>query len=205
MNQNNQQSHVATAFLSCSLRQEDRAFVNFIEQILMAHYIKPIGTVGYYSSATTSTAEHMKKNIHLADFVVVVATPRYLQKDINSGLSTQGISEMLHTETGMAFMADKPVVVFVQEGTSVGNFLQTITQYITLNGQPSDLEQKWPQINSLIKHSCDIVRQQKTEIQNKALWKAFTTGLAIVGGISILNSFGTDEENQDDEENQNDK
>lgn len=194
MNQNNQQNPIATAFLSCSLRQEDRPFVKFIEQILQAHYIKPIGTVGYYSSAPTSTAEHMKKNIPLADFVVMVATPRYIQKDINSGNSTQGISEMLHVETGMAHMADKPVVVFVQEGTNVGNFLPTITQYITLNGQQSDLEQKWPQINSLIKHSCDIVRQKKTEAQNQSLWKAFTTGLAIFGGFSLLNSMGTDDE-----------
>ena len=196
MNQNNQQKPIATAFLSCSLRQEDRPFVNFIEQILRAHYIKPIGTVGYYSSAPTSTAEHMKKNIPLADFVVMVATPRYIQKDINSGNSTQGISEMLHVETGMAHMAEKPVVVFVQEGTNVGNFLPTITQYITLNGQQSDLKQKWPQINSLIKHSCDIVNQKKIESQNKSLWKAFTTGLAIFGGISILNSMGTEEETE---------
>ena len=194
MNQYNQQNHVATAFLSCSLRQEDRAFINFIEQILQAHYIKPMGTVGYFSSAPTSTAEHMRNSIPQADFVVLVATPRYVQKDINSGESTQGISEMLHVETGMAHMAGKPVVVFVQEGTNVGNFLPTITQYITLNGQQSDLQQKWAQINSLIKHSCDIVRQKKTEVQNQSLWKALTTGLAIVGGISLLNSMGSEED-----------
>lgn len=190
----NQQDFTATAFLSCSLRQEDRPFVNFVEKILKAHYIKPIGTVGYYSSAPTSTAEHMKKNIPKADFVVIVATPRYIQKDINSGKSSQGISEMLHVGTGMAHMADKPVVVFVQEGTNVGNFLPTITQYVTLNGQLADLNEKWIQINSLIRHSCDIVRQKNMEAQNQSLWKALTTGLAIFGGISLLNSMGTDEE-----------
>jgi hypothetical protein len=194
MNPKNQQSYVATAFLSCSLRQEDKLFVNFIERILNAHYIQPTGTVGYFSSAPTSTAEHMKKNIPLADFVVLVATPRYIQKDINSGNSTQGISEMLHVETGMAYMADKPVVVFVQEGTNVGNFLPTITQYITLNGQQSDLEKKWAKINSLIKHSCDIVRQKKTENQNQSFKKALKNGLAFVGVFSLLNAMGTDEE-----------
>ena len=194
MNQNNQENEIATAFLSCSLRKEDRPFVEYIERILKAHYIKPIGTVGYHSASPTSTAELMKKNIPLADFVVIVATPRYVQKDINFGNSTNGISEMLQVEAGMAHMADKPVVVFVQDGTNVGNFLPTITQYITLNGKQADLEQKWPQINSLIKHSCDIVRQKKTEAQNKSLWKAFSTGLAIFGGISLLNSMGTEEE-----------
>jgi len=194
MSQTFQQNIIATAFLSCSLRIEDRPFVNFIEKILQAHYIQPIGTVGYYSSAPTSTAEHMKKNIPMADFVVIVATPRYLQKDINSGHSTHGISEMLHVETGMAYMSDKPVIVFVQEGTNVGNFLPTITQYITLNGQQTDLEQKWPQINSLIQHSCDIVSQKKTETQNRALWKALTTGLAIFGGVTLINLLSTEDE-----------
>lgn len=194
MNQNNQKNPIATAFLSCSLRQEDRSFVNYIERILHAHSINPIGTVGYHSASPTSTAELMKKNIPLADFVVIIATPRYLQKDINLGNSTNGISEMLHVEAGMAHMANKPVVVFVQDGTDVGNFLPTITQYITLNGEQSDLEQKWPQINSLIKHSCDIVRQKKTEAQNKSLWNALTAGLAIFGGISLLNSIGTEED-----------
>lgn len=32
------------------------------------------------------------------------------------------------------------------------------------------------------------------EAQNQSLWKALTTGLAIFGGISLLNSMGTDEE-----------
>lgn len=194
MNQSNQINYIATAFLSCSLRKEDRPFVNYVEQILKANYIKPIGTVGYHSASPESTATSMRKNIPLADFVVIVATPRYVQKDINYGSSTQGISEMIHVEAGMAHMADKPVVVFVQDGTNVGNFLPTITQYITLTGQRADLEQKWPQINSLIKHSCDIVRQKKTEAQNKSLWKAFTTGLAIIGGISLINTIGTEED-----------
>jgi hypothetical protein len=194
MNPNNQQSYVATAFLSCSLRQEDKLFVNFIEQILKRHYIQPTGTVGYFSSAPTSTAEHMRKNIPLADFVVLVATPRYIQKDINSGNSTQGISEMLHVETGMAYMADKPVVVFVQEGTNVGNFLPIITQYITLNGQQSDLEEKWAQINGLLKQSFDIVRKKRTENQNQSFKNVLKTGLAFVGAFSLLNAMGTDEE-----------
>ncbi len=194
MDQYNQENHIATAFLSCSLRKEDRPFVKYIERILRAHYIKPIGTVGYYSASPTSPAELMKKNIPLADFVVIVGTPRYLQKDINCQYSVNGIPEMLQVEAGMAYMADKPVVVFVQEGTNVGNFLPTITQYITLNGQKADLKQKLQQINSLIKHSCDIVKQKKTEAQNKSLRKAFTTGLAIIGGFSLLNSMGTDEE-----------
>jgi hypothetical protein len=77
MTENNQDNFMATAFLSCSLRQEDRPFIKYIEKILIAHKIKPIGTVGLFSAAPINTAEHMKKNIPLADFVVIVATSRY--------------------------------------------------------------------------------------------------------------------------------
>lgn len=49
---------------------------------------------------------------------------------------------MVHVETGMAFMANKPVVVFVQEETNVGSFIPNIIQYITLNGDYDDFKNK---------------------------------------------------------------
>jgi hypothetical protein len=197
MQESSQKENIATAFISCSLRKDDRPFIDYIERILKLHKIEPIGTVGHYSAAPINTAEHMRNNIPTADFIVIVATPRYNQKDIGSGKKTQGIPEMLHVEAGMAYMAEKPVVVFVQKGTNVGNFLPSITQYITLNGQEEDLRSQWTLINSLIKNACDIVRQKKTETANKSFWNTLTAGLAIVGGISILNSLGS--ENDDDD------
>jgi hypothetical protein len=65
MTQNNQTNFVATAFLSCSLRTEDKQFVEYIERILVAHRIKPFGTVGLFSASPTNTAAHMKKIFHL--------------------------------------------------------------------------------------------------------------------------------------------
>lgn len=185
MTENNQTNYVATAFLSCSLRQEDRPFINYIERILKSHSIKPIGTVGLFSAAPTNTAEHMKKNIPLADFVVIVATPRYLQKDIKTGKLSYGLSEMVHVETGMAYMAGKPVVVFVQEGTDVGNFLPNVTQYIVLNGKQEDLQMKWSLINSLIRNAYNLVRQLKEQAANNSFWSALTTGFAIFGAIKF--------------------
>lgn len=189
-------NYIATAFISCSLRNEDKPFVELIEKILIAHRINPIGTVGRFSASPTSTAELMKQNIPKADFVVVVATPRYKQKDINSGKLTKGLSEMLHVETGMAYMIDKPVVVFVQKGTNLGNFLPTITQYITLDGTRNDLNMNWTLINSLIRHAYDIVEQKKTEKANQSFWKTLTKGLAIVGGFSIINSLSSDDNDE---------
>lgn len=189
MTQNNQTNFVATAFLSCSLRTEDKPFVEYIERILVAHRIRPFGTVGLFSASPTNTAAHMKKNIPLADIVVIVATPRYLQKDLKTGKISYGLSEMVHVETGMAYMAGKPVVAFVQEGTDVGNFLPNVTQYIILNGQQADLNSKWSLINSLIRNAYGIVRQIKDQEANKSFWGALTTGLAIIGGIKIFESL----------------
>ena len=193
MTENNQTNFVATAFLSCSLRQEDRPFIEYIERILKSHRIKLIGTVGLFSASPTNTAEHMKKNIPLADFVVIVATPRYLQKDLKTGKLSYGLSEMVHVETGMAYMADKPVVVFVQEGTDVGSFLPNVTQYIILNGRQEDLQMKWGLINSLIRNAYNIVRQIKEQAANKSFWGALTTGLAIFGGIKLAEALTTEE------------
>ena len=145
-----QQSYLATAFVSCSLRHEDKPFINLIERILIQHRIKPIGTVGLYDVSPLNPAEHMRQNIPLADFVVIVATTRYIQQDLHTGNITYGFSEMVHVETGMAFMAGKPVVVFAQEGTYIGGFLPNITEYIVINGEQKDLIKKWESINTLL-------------------------------------------------------
>lgn len=135
MIENSQMEFVASAFVSCSLRKEDKPFVEFIERILIAHRIRVFGTVGLYSASPENVAVHMKENIPQSDFVVIVATPRYIQKDLKSGKITYGLSEMVHVEAGMAYMAEKPVIAFVKEGTEVGGFLPNVTQFIILNGQ----------------------------------------------------------------------
>lgn len=183
---------IATAFLSCSLRPEDKPFIDFVERILKKHRIKPIGTVGKYSAAPMNPAEHMRQNIPLADIVVIVATPRYIQKDLQTGQESYGLSEMVHVETGMAYMANKPVVVFVQEGTHVGSFLPNITEYIVLNGQQVDLEIKWGLINSLINHAYVVVKKTKDSKSSKEFENVFKTGLAIFGGLAIMDSIFSD-------------
>jgi hypothetical protein len=100
---------------------------------------------------------------------------------------------MVHVETGMAYMADKPVVVFVQEGTEVGSFLPDVTQYIILNGRQEDLQLKWTLINSLIRNAYNIVRQIKEQAANKSFWSALTTGLAIFGGIKLAEALTSEE------------
>lgn len=182
-------NYKATAFVSCSLRSEDKPFVDYIEQILIRHQIKPFGTVGRYDAAPLNPAEHMKNNIPEADLVVIVATPRYLQRDLQTGKISYGLSEMVHVETGMAYMANKPVVVFVQKGTHVGSFLPNVTQYVILDGAMDDLKEKWSLINSLLGNACKIVEKINGKKSNAALGKFITTGLAIFGGIKIVQAL----------------
>jgi hypothetical protein len=188
-----QQPHIATAFLSCSLRNEDKPFIDFIEKLLEHYRIKPFGTIGKYSVAPINIAEHMKQNIPLADMVVIIATPRYLQRDLQNGDVSYGLSEMVHVETGMAYMAGKPVVVFAQEGTHVGNFLPNITEYIILNGQDHDLQNKISLINSLLKNAYSFVRKTREKNSSKETGKAVTAGLAIWGGLTILDAIFSDD------------
>lgn len=184
---------LATAFVSCSLREEDRPFINYVIRILERHRIKPFGTVGMLSAAPVNIAEHMKENIPLADFVVIVATPRYLQKDLRTGQVNFGLSEMVHVETGMAFMANKPVIVFVQQGTSIGSFLPNITQYVELNGDQMDLESKWNLINSLLGNAHNVVQKKRSDQSSKEAGNLLTASLAIFGGLTIANSLFAEE------------
>jgi hypothetical protein len=181
----------ANAFVSCSLRVEDKPFIDLVEGLLHQHNVKPVGTVGKYSAAPTNLAEHMKQNIPLADFIVIVATPRYLQHDVHTGKANYGVSEMLHVETGMAFMANKPVLVFVKEGTTIGSFLPNITQYITLNGR--DHSQKSALIRSLFINTYNVVTQNRKQQSSSEVGDLIKTGLAVWGGISILDYFLDDD------------
>lgn len=182
----NQTSYVANAFVSCSLRLEDQPFVDYVCSILKSHRINPFGTVGKFCVAPENPISSMKKNVPLADFVVICATPRYLQQDIVTGHISKGLSEMVHVETGMAIALGKPVVVFVQEGTHVGNALPNITQYIVLNGQKEDFQIKKPQIRSLLSNAYQVVQNIKSDEALKALGTVLLGGLAFYGAIKLI-------------------
>lgn len=177
------------AFISCSLREEDKPFVDFIERILKSHKIMPFGTVGKYSTSPENPVELMKKNIPIADFIVICATPRYIQKDLQTGIISYGLPEMVHVETGMAFMADKPVIVFVQEGTNVGSFIPNITQYVTLNGEYEDFNNKKNQVFSLLNNVFNMIKNIKNNEQMKTLGKIALWSLAIYGGYILIRKW----------------
>ena len=160
-----QHEYYARAFVSCSLRAEDKPFVDFICCILEAYHIKPFGTVGKFYAAPQNPVVSMKENIKDADIVVICATPRYTLKDIHTSNETNGLSEMIHVETGMALSAGKPVVAFVKKGTNVGCVIPNITQYVELTGEEEDYREKENIISSLLNNAYKQFRVKY--LQNK--------------------------------------
>lgn len=174
------------AFVSCSLREDDKSFNDFVENVLKEQGIVPFGTVGKYSASPENVAESIRKNIPLADLVVIIATPRYIQQDLQSKSIAHGLSEMVHVETGIAYALNKPVLLFVKEGTNVGNFLPNITQYIVLSGQLEDLTKKYDLIHSLLSNAFVLVKKVRDRQNSAWWWKVVVGVLAIVGALTLV-------------------
>jgi hypothetical protein len=190
MTNTKQPQALANAFFSCSLRKEDARFNYMIEQILQAHSIQPFGTVGRYHANTENPAQSMKTQMGKADMLVVAATSRYMQTDLHNSKASKSISEMIHVESGMAFYGDKPIVVFVEKGTHLGNFLGNVTQYVELDGTYNDLKEKSQLISSLLRNACQKVKQQK----DKQFWNgAFQLGVGFLAFVGLASLFPDEE------------
>lgn len=195
------QQRQCTAFISCSLRSEDKPFVDYIESIVRQMGFLPMGTVGRYDAAPKPIWQQMKDNIQSADCIVLAATPRYLQQDIDDKMRTgKGMSEMLHSEIAMAVAMDRPVLAFVLEGTDVGSFLPQAVQYITLKRDRSDLMIKWPLIRAYFGNGAAMIQKRWLQESRSGLFKFAVGGLAVLGGISLL-ALANDSSNDIDEDN----
>ena len=165
--------YYANAFISCSLSDEDKPFVDFICEKLKANHINPMGTVGKFSVKAENTIESMKNNIKDADFVVICATPRYAQKNIHNNKKNNGMSEMVHTEAGMAIALEKPVVTFAKKGTYVGGAIANITQYIELTGTEDNYKENEEKISSLINDASLRSRGKHLKRKNESMTIAY--------------------------------
>lgn len=204
MNQTNPyQQRQPTAFISCSLRIEDKSFVDYVEAIVRQMGFCPVGTVGRYDAAPKPIWQQMKDNIKAADCIVLAATPRYLQQDIADKLRTgRGMSEMLHSEIAMAVALERPVLAFVLEGTDVGSFLPQAVQYITLKSDRSDLMTKWPLMQAYFGNGAAMIEKRWLQENRTGLLKIALGGLAVFGGITLLDRLGSggDEDDSFDED-----
>jgi len=176
------------AFISCSLRSEDKPFVEFVEGLVQAHGFEPFGTVGKYAASPQPPANTMRENLGSADCVVVAATPRYLQMDVSGrGEAGQAVSDMLVAEAAMAFCGRKPVLVFAQAGTDVGPFMRSITQYIGINPfSQADINANWPRIQDYFRNATAIIAANWGEERRKNIRDAVIAILAVIGACAVI-------------------
>ncbi len=179
------------AFISCSLRKEDRSFVDSVEAITRRFGFHPMGTVGRYTAAPRPIWEQMRDEIQAADCIILAATPKYIQQDIYDRRETgRGIPEMLHVEVGMAVATGRPILAFVLEGTNVGSFLPQTVQYITLRlNDRVDLQAKWPLIANYFRSALAIIQERWRQENRNDRLRGVRTILSIIGAATIIDSI----------------
>ena len=128
----------------------------------------------------------MKKNIELSDFVVVAATKRYFTRDNHTGKESNTLSEMVHSEIGMAEALNKPIVVFVKKGTNVGSLIKNITQYIYLDGTQINFDSQKNMIFDLLNKAYLKSQETKKKESFNSLKNLLIDGLAVYGGLSFF-------------------
>jgi len=175
------------AFVSCSLRKEDQRYVDMIIRITKQLGFLPVGTVGKFEASPKPIWQQMAEGIKSADCLILIATPRYIQKDVHDRKKTgKGISEMLHVEVGMAVMAGRPILAFAQKGTNVGSFLPQTVQYIELDYDNKDLNDKWQLIKRYFKNAMKIIKRRWEKEDNKELAGAAGIILGLIGAAKVI-------------------
>jgi len=184
------------AFISCSLRGDDKHFVEWVEKNVRAYGMDPFGTVGKFEISPKLIPESMREQINLADCIVIAATPRFVQEDIqNRTITGKGISDLLHVELGMAFMKRLPVLAFVLADTDVGSFLPGTTQYIRIYpNDDADFAIKRPQIASLFLNSLKIIQERWKEQKDKEMRDLGSLILKVAGVVGIATILFDDDD-----------
>lgn len=186
---------VPRAFVSCSLRDEDRPFVHWMFSVIRQFGFDPIGPVGLDLFAPRPISDQMTDGIRAADCLVLLATPRYLQEDIHNRARTgKGISEMLHVEVGMATMAELPVLAFVQKGTTLGGFLPSLVQYIEIDPTAQDdINTKWPHIANYFRSALVMIQKRWADESRSNLLAGIAVILGIIGAATVVGTIAEQE------------
>ncbi len=178
------------AFLSCSIRPQDRYWVDFVREKVL----RPNGigccTVGVDVSAPQPPLDTMREWIEKSDCVVAIATARFEARDIQCPqdkllLLPYAVDE----ELLMGWLSGKPLVVFKAEGLSATGILGAQkTTWIQFD--PSDSlslrrQSTHPLIISMLRNLLRELKQRKRmEITRRVLdWGA--KGLALLGAYGL--------------------
>lgn len=149
------------AFISTSLRMEDKEFCDLVTEIVRENNFEPFGTVGKYSQSPEPLMNTIIENIAEADCLVLVATPRYYQIDVHKHISSLGISDVLIAEGAISTVFNKPLLIFVQEGTEISHVFDKVTQRVTLRRDGKDLVEKKEMIRNYFQNAIKIIKRNK--------------------------------------------
>jgi tetratricopeptide (TPR) repeat protein len=157
------------AFLSCSLRDEDKPFVREVQNLSLSHGFIIGGTVGKFTQSPSNLMRHIQDEIRKYQCVIMAATPRYIQEDIHKKIQTKSISEMLYVESTIGYCNDRPVLLFVQEGTSIPPVLEKITEYIVLKGDFRDDAELMQRISNYFENARTIIKLNDEKVERAEL------------------------------------
>lgn len=179
------------AFISCSLRNEDKDFVDLVINITKDLGFDPFGTVGKYEASPKPLWQQMRDGIRNADCIVMALTPRYIQEDVHDRTKTgQSVSEMLHFELGMAVYKGIPVIAIASDEKVYGKILPSMVSIVVINiNDQSDFYAKWPLIQIYFKNAMKIIAKKWKELNKTENLKHLKNILAFIGAATLVYLF----------------
>jgi hypothetical protein len=179
------------AFISCSLRNEDKDFVDLVINLTEQLGFEPFGTVGKYVASPKPLWQQMRDGIKEADCIVMALTPRYIQQDIHDKKNTgQSISEMLHFELGMAVYKGIPIIALGSDDKVYGKLLPSMVSIISFNPtNEADFLTKWPLIQNYFKNAMKIIAKKWKALDDEKLTKQVKSILAFIGAATVVYLF----------------
>lgn len=147
------------AFISCSLRLEDKEFVEMVEHITTHLGFHPFGTVGRHTAAPKPLWQQMRDGIKEADCIVMALTPRYHHQDIHDKKQTgQSISPMLDVELGMAVYKGIPIIAIASDNKVYGKILPSMVSIVTIDTRDqNDFYAKWPLLQAYFTSAMKLI------------------------------------------------
>jgi len=169
---------VHSAFVSCSLRPEDKPVVNRIVDMIEIWGFDPITEgVNRFSEDPLRIPADIKKQIDNSAAVIGIATPR------NFSLLDKAYRTFpwLHLEAGMAFYSDKPLLFIVDERIKPEGLLK-YPNFPKVFYHPTKLD--------VLEHRFAVVmpgfRKWIAEKKQKDFWNGLAKAGLILGGIYLV-------------------
>lgn len=164
------QSH--TAFVSCSLKYEDRPTVDFFRDLLFANDIRPV-TIGIDVPAKNEyeAARIAPDIVRACDCVVAIQSKRYQMID-----GAYKPSEWTIEEPRMGIDSSKPLYVFHDADVSLKGAYTSIARFAVPFNEGALAAQR-----SQLDSHCSKIRDELSSMKSQGLLATIGT-LAIVGG-----------------------